>query len=157
LFSFIGAFVTVNHIFTLYKKEEKISKDRFYEIIKNFKDRGIIHLVPQEGKESGGKLYFFDYGLKNANTIQKDLGKTLQNLLFLELDRRYESFSYTTWCDFYVEECDTAYISMPFINREKLKTIPQNISHTYILTNGHYEKISNTITALPFWEWLAGE
>jgi len=157
LFSFLGSFVTTNHIFTLYKKEEKISKDRFYEIIKNFKDRGIIYLVPQEGKESGGKLYFFDYGVKNANTIQKDFGKTLQNLLFLELNRRYERFTHTSWCDFYIEEENNAYISMPFINKEKIKSIPQNIDQTHILTNGYYEKISHNITALPFWEWLAGE
>lgn len=156
LFGFIGVSVSVNHLFTLYKREEKISKDRFYEVFKNLKERRVIHTVPGVSKEVGGKLYFFDYGVRNANILHKEYQKTLQNLLFLELDRRFEAIFSLAGVDFFIPEKNIGFISMPFLKKEKLQNLPP-LNHIYILTNGYFEKISKNVTAMSFWEWLISE
>lgn len=158
LFHFLGSDVSVHQLFSLYKREEKISKDRFYEIFKNFKERGLIHLLPKLGRKAqGGKLYFFDYGLVGANLLQKDFLKNIQNLVFLELLKRDSDLSFDERFDFRNETSD--YLCIPFTTHEALrkkleKFKPDNTQRLMVLTMGYKEKLSDNIEALPLWEWL---
>lgn len=158
LFSFLGFEVSVHQLFSLYKREEKISKDRFYEVFKNFTERGLIYLLPKHGgKSKGGKLYFFDYGLINANLLKRDVLKNIQNLVFLEFLSHGKTVSFDEYFDF--REANQRYLCIPFATQESLEKKLAKLTLTptetlTILTMGYKEKLSENIEALPLWEWL---
>ncbi|MFP4333163.1 MAG: hypothetical protein ACLFQJ_07650 [Campylobacterales bacterium] len=167
LLRFLGLEVSIHQLFTLYKKEERISKDRFYEIFKRFKSRGIIFGVPIQ--ESGGRtsrLYFYDYGLKNANMIEKDFLKTFSNLVFLELQSRFTKIEANSYGDF-VCEYESLFIITPFASEtillEKIKKYKDKIT-TYkeikIVSMSLATKLdfaNREIEVVPFWEWALSE
>jgi hypothetical protein len=168
LLRFLGLEVSIHQLFTQYKKEERISKDRFYEIFKRFKSRNTIHIVPKsENSGKTSRLYFYDFGIKNANMIEKDFAKTFANLLFLELKSRFELIETNSFGDFVCEDGAYLFIITPFaskeIAQEKIKKYKDKIT-TYkdikVLSTNSADRVSlghREIEIVPFWEWAIRE
>lgn len=168
LLHFLGLEVSIHQLFTQYKKEEKISKDRFYEIFKRFKSRNIIHAVPKaENSGKTSRLYFYDFGIKNANMIEKDFAKTFANLLFLELKNRFRLIEANSFGDFVCDDGAYLFIITPFASKdivqEKIKKYKDKITSykdIKVLNMSLADRImlgDREIEIVPFWEWATRE
>jgi len=125
-----------------------------------------------------GKIYVCDLGLPNLLLVEKDWGRRMENLVFLELLRRNGNIFY--WKDYQGREVD-------FVVREGLK-IKQLIQVTYASSKDEVEKreinalikasdllkcknllcitwdyenklkvCNKTINFIPLWKWLLSD
>ena len=149
-------------IFNQLKKEIKISKDKFYEILENLEQSRVIFFVEKfNTKRSPLKLFFYDFGMQRGLTFTKNFVNTFKNMVFLELLKRYDEIFYLDGVDFYIPKNNRCIIAYPFASKEALDIIAQQkilsgISFVEVITTG-YENILKgkklQIEALPFWSW----
>ncbi len=120
------------------------------------------------------KAYSIDNGFSNNNSasFSKDLGKMLENIVFLALRRRYENIFYfqeKKECDFIIKEREkiTKAIQICYNLTEQNKEREFNgllealnkfkLKEGLILTynqDDHFEIKGKTIKVLPVWKWL---
>jgi len=121
-------------------------------------------------RENKKKFYFGDTGILNLFLIDQD-SKLLENLVFIELKRRYQSEIYfykrNIETDFYIPDKDlliqVSYSIHDYNSREReIKALQNsmnefNIGEAYIITYNEEEEINaknKIIYAIPYWKWV---
>ncbi len=161
--------VSFYQIFNLLKERLKISKDSFYETVKEFSEDQMLIFVEKYGsKKASKKLFLIDFTIKNALTYKKDFLKRFENILFLELYKRGKEIYYTDDIDLYLPKEKSAVLSIPFLpaNLLKNKILKRKkefkklgIKRVSIISLGNedlFEDNGITYEITPFWNWVAG-
>lgn len=119
----IGNKFTLFQHFNLIKKEIKISKDRYYAFANELALSKIIHFLEKFNQPNAAKkVYAFDFSLKNAISFEKNIIKTFENMLFLELSKNDLEIYYTDFLDFIIPESRLGIISSPFVTSGFIET-----------------------------------
>ncbi|MCJ8325886.1 MAG: ATP-binding protein [Campylobacterales bacterium] len=166
LFSNIDEKKSIFQLFTVMKKDFKISKDKFYEMCKVFEDNYLIFFLQKYKQEKASKkLYSYNHAFLPAISHNKKFKNEFSNMIFLELINKYTNIYYLDNIDFYIEDTNTAILSIPFFNpflvntiKKKLETSlkKQTFDEIYIITIGtvdSFECENKQIQVLPFYEW----
>lgn len=154
-------------IFRSLKARYKISKDSVYSVISGLEDRNFIHFL-DKFESSSKELFFNDFSLTDALSLNKNFSKRLKNALFCELLKLDESKFYTDEIDIFIPSKKLGFITIPFtplelINlkfRSLLKELKKlKISKLIIITMGasgefSYEGVECFV--MPFWEFALG-
>lgn len=108
---------TLYQHYSLLKKEIKISKDRYYSFIPSLVESKSIYLLERFlNPNAPKKIYSFDFSLKSAISTEKNIIKTFENMLFLELNNSNFELYYLDKLDFFIPEESKCIISAPFAN-----------------------------------------
>ena len=158
--------ISLYKIFQIAKEQIKISKDLFYEMAENFKNRQlIIYLEKYNSPNTTKKIYLIDYTLKNALTYQKDFIKRFENIVFLELYKKRGDIYFSDNVDFYIPKENLAILSIPFLPENLLKNKilkrkkhfkKLNIKKVEIISLGNEAKFEDDnikYEIIPFWNW----
>jgi len=153
-------------IFNMLKKSIKISKDSLYKIIKEFCDEEILFLCEKYNhQKSPKKIYLFDFAMQQSISNKKNFLKIFENMIFLELTKRYEKIFYLEDIDFFIETKHLAYLVMPFVTKNQIENkidkcfttiLELNIKQFKIITTGYEESFfykNIKIEAQPFYFW----
>jgi len=126
---------SIYQLFTLLKKDIKVSKDYFYKIALDLQKRNIIYFIPKYNQEKAvKKIFCFNHALIDSINYNKNFAYIFANMVFLELNSRYKEIFYLDNIDFFIKEEKTIILCMPFYN-------------TVLFTN-NTKKILNSISGL---------
>ncbi len=158
----ISAFTLFHEI----KVFHKISKDKFYAILKKLQEEQTLFLIEKfQAPKADKKVYLIDFAIKSVLTFEKDFIKRFENIIFLELMKSREEVYFTDLLDFYLPHHDRAIMAMPFlplsIIKNKLSRLESElkkykIQTLTILTLEHEEHFYHdklSVEVLPFWDW----
>lgn len=164
-----GSTITLLGLFKELSFDYKISKDKFYTIIKDLQEKKVIFLVQRyEKKSHSKKIYMIDFAIRGILSFEKDFKKRLENIVFLELLKKDEEIYYSDRIDFIVPKKDLGVIVMSFIPELLLKNriyllIPiakqLGIKKLQIVTlelELSYKIEDIDIEVLPFWSFALG-
>ena len=153
-------------LFNSLKMKMKISKDKFYEICKNFENNKSIYFLQKYNQEKATKkIYSYNHSFFNAISHEKKFKNEFSNLIFLELVNEYNDIYYFDNIDFYIKSKNIAIVAIPFFNtfltgnlvKKIIKSAQElNICEINIITISNNEKISDPkikINVIPFYEW----
>ncbi|MBP7770281.1 MAG: ATP-binding protein [Aliarcobacter sp.] len=153
-------------LFNSLKMKMKISKDKFYEICKNFENNKSIYFLQKYNQEKATKkIYCYNHSFFNAISHEKKFKNEFSNLIFLELVNEYNDIYYLDNIDFYIKSKNIAIVAIPFFNtfltgnlvKKIIKSAQElNINEINIITISNNEKISDPkikINVIPFYEW----
>ena len=125
-----SSFITPLSLFKEIKEYIKISKDRFYAILKELQEEMFIYLVPKYKQRSHEKkIYMIDFAIRGVISYEKDFTKRLENIIFTELLKKEEEIYCDTNFDFILPKKQIAIISMPFLPEGLLKNRLKLLSH----------------------------
>lgn len=157
---------SLHQIYIDLKKNMKISKDKLYAIVEDYKNSRQLFFVEKFGSSKAAKkIYLYDFALKNAYTFKKDFLKTFENMVFLEIEKRYNNISYTDLIDFFCADDNLAILCIPFLTEEFIKMRLSkmmvhlkslHVSSVEIISvgnEGHFLINGIECTLIPFWEW----
>lgn len=148
------------------KTHTKISKDKIYEAVREFEDINLICFVPHlDEKSSFKRVYFYDFGLKNVLSYEKDPKITVANMVFCELLKLQSKIYFDDKIDFYLPQKNIAIKIEPFLPPELIflkfkKQIDHfknlGIKKICIISNANeadnaFEGVRCVI--VPFWKW----
>jgi hypothetical protein len=158
--------ISLYQVYNLTKKEIKISKDKFYEIINNFIENKILFFVQKYNEpNSAKKLYLIDFKLKSAISFKKEFNREFENMVFLKLLKRKKEFFYINEIEFIIPKENLAISTALFFDYEAFVTRFRNlkrvlkrvgIKNLLIITVSSEYKIEEEgliAKALPFWIW----
>jgi len=164
-----GSLITLLGLFNELKQSFKLSKDRFYAMIKKFQDEYTIFLVPKyEKKSHSKKLYMIDFAIRGVVSFDKDFKKRFENIVFLELLKRGEEIYYSDRVDFVIPQKKLAITSMLFLPEGLLENkidilLPSikelGLKKLQVITldpEFKYEKDGIECEVLPFWSFALG-
>lgn len=153
-------------IYNSLKLKIKISKDKFYEICKKLENNKIIYFIPKYNQEKSlKKIFTYNHSFFNAISHSKKFKNEFSNMIFLELQNRYNDIYYLDSIDFYIKSKNMAVIAIPFFNSflttnlmKKIIKISHefNINEISIISISNNEKINDPkikINVIPFYEW----
>ena len=156
-------------LFNSLKMKMKISKDKFYDVCKNFENENKIFFIEKYNQEkSVKKIYCYNHSFLNAITHTKKFKNEFTNMIFLELLNKYNEIYYLDNIDFYIKSKNLAIVAIPFFNsavmgnmlKKIIKiSIELNISEIQIITISNNQKLHEQklkINILPFYEWALG-
>lgn len=157
---------SLNQLYLNLKNRIRISKDKFYEQCKTFENRNIIYYIPKYNQiKAVKKIYSYNSAFFSAITYKKKFKNELTNIIFQELNNKFDEIYYLDYIDFYIPKKNLAIVSIPFFNSmimaSQLKKI-KKIALTYgikeinIVTVSNNETIKSqdiAINVLPFYEW----
>lgn len=143
----------------------KLSKDKFYQTIEELENMSVLFFLGKiNASKSTKRIYLFDFILKEILSIESNIFKKLDNMIFLEINNQNQSIFYTDHISFYLPNQNRAIISIPFIN--DIDTVLKNKKLLYdlnkyniktleVVSLGYKQSINHTcnIEILPFWEW----
>ncbi len=171
--------ISITKIFNDLKSQGvKVSKNSLYQYIEYLEEAYILFPVKifsnnvREIQRNPQKIYSLDSGLVDTVSIKNDIGRRFENIVFLELRRKYKNISYLKLkqeIDFCFKDSDKIYLvnscyqinELTTRNRE-LNSLAEgmnhlNISQSFLITNSHEEEITidkKTIFIIPLWKWL---
>ena len=117
-----GSIVTLLGLFKELKEQVKISKDKFYAVMKNLENQLFIFFVPKYGVSSySKKLYLVDFAIRGIVSYEKDFLKRFENIVFLELLKRDEKIFYHDRIDFVLPEKSTAITTILFLPKQMIE------------------------------------
>ncbi|WP_457596831.1 hypothetical protein [Hydrogenimonas sp.] len=167
---FQGKPVTPHHLYTLVKKEAKISKDRLYETLKSWEARGILSWLPKlDQPKAARRALLFDFALPASMHFEKSLMGQLYTIAAQRMRRLSPEVVWSDTIDLYDPSADHALLLLPFANQplaakrvaSALGEIDRlKVKRVTILT------VSNAFTfrfdrlpvrAVPFYEWILQE
>jgi len=176
LFSAFSSKFSLRAFYRQYKDVFPFSKDTLYNYYKNFLDSGLIFEVKKfaestyKRQRNPAKIYVADSGLARRVTSE-DLGRILENIVFLELRKDAEEIFYFDEeyeCDFVVKKGNNFFpyqvcYELNEDNRQReiegliecCKRLKQKKG--MLLTEGQEEQIVRegiNIAVLPVWKWL---
>jgi len=160
--------VSLYGVFGKIKKEIKISKDMFYELVEDLKQRRIILFLDKYNyPKAAKKIFLIDFTIKNAISFEKDFIKRFENIVFLEIYKRDKIVYYTDDMDFYLPKENMAILCIAFmppallrnkIVKRKKAFKKLNIKKVFIISLGNEDQFcENEIEyeIIPFWNWAA--
>jgi len=157
----IGEKFTLYQIFQILKRDFKISKDRFYSVVKELiEDRVIFEVEKFNSPKSPKKFFSYNFAFKNILTNRKNIQYTFENIIFLELK---EKVYYKEGVTFYMPEKKEAILVSPFANNEtiteKLSKIKDIKKLTIITISNEFEiKYKKfKVEVMPFIQWKFAE
>lgn len=176
LFSSFSTKFSLSSFYKQYKDKFPFSKDSLFQYYKYFIESMLIHEVKKFSESSykkmrnPAKIYLIDIGLAKKTT-SLDLGRTLENIVFIDLKRKgYEVFYFNEKgeCDFVAKKEDKFEIYQVSweLNKENEKreifgvveaAKYLNRNEATIITYDYEEvrKVENiTINIVPAWKWL---
>ncbi len=132
---------SIFQLFNTLKKEIKISKDRFYKTCEKFEQNKVVYFLEKfEQVKAAKKIFVHNHALLDIVSYRKNFNNLFKNMVYLELNKRYENLYYLDNIDFYLFEHNEIVLAIPFFNN----LIAANII-SKILTNVENYHIS-TIT-----------
>jgi hypothetical protein len=153
-------------LYTLLKRQIKISKDFFYKTIKIFENNySIIYCSKYDSPKAVKKIYCYNHSFVDNVTYSKNFSYQFSNMIFLELYTKYEDIFYSDDIDFYIFSNQSIILSIPFYNNiilskitsKILKSIQNlNCNNITIVTISHKDSIfldNIPCEILPFYEW----
>lgn len=153
-------------LFTILKKNTKISKDFFYNYIKKLEHNNIILSCPKYKKLKGiKKIFCYNHGFINSVTYNKNFYYIYSTIIFLELYSKYKNIYYTNEIDFYLEDEKIIILCVPFYNNKTIETITTKIlksleelecNKIYIVTISNNDSLyidDIPCEILPFYQW----
>lgn len=157
-----GLSLSLFQLFGFFKKDFKISKDLFYKTCYDLEEKSYIFSLAYFNKPSAPKKYYaFDFGLLGAISLKKNLAKTFENMVFLELKKRQKNIFYMDFIDFFILPSE-GFVCMAFADYDKVYQKTQLIlKHNKIkkitfITMGYEYKTrlnSSLVNAKSFWVW----
>ena len=160
---------SIYQLFTTLKKKVKISKDKFYSVCKNYEENKIIFFVEKfNQKKAVKKLYCYNHSFLNAISHNKKFKNEFTNMVFLELNSRFEDIYYLDNIDFFIPRSGSLILSIPFFNDLILNAITKKLINAILehdISEITIVTISNTKTffledlevqIVPFYEWALG-
>ncbi len=164
-----GSLITVLGLYKELKESFKLSKDRFYTLIKKLQDEQNVFFVSKYGQNSHKKkIYMIDFTIRGIVSYEKDFIKRFENIVFLELLKRGEEIYYSDRVDFVLPEKKMAVTSMLFLPEGLLKNkldmlIPyikeSGLNKIQIITldpEFSFEKDGVSCEVMPFWSFAFG-
>ena len=110
-----GSLVTLLGLYKEIKQTHKVSKDKFYALVKKLQTQHVIFLIEAFGKKSHSKkLYMIDFAIRGVVSFEKDFIKRLENIVFLELLKQNKRLFYHDRVDFVIEDEHLAVTTMAF-------------------------------------------
>jgi len=108
---------SIFQLFNTLKKEMKISKDRFYKTCEYYENNNIIFycqkfMQPKAVK----KIFLYNHALVDMVSYKKNFNNLFKNMVFLEINNRYEEIYYLDNIDFYLPNENTLILAIPFFN-----------------------------------------
>ena len=153
-------------LYSLLKKNMKISKDFFYKTIKILEDNySIIYCPKYNSSKAVKKIYCYNHAFIDTVTYNKNFSYLFSNMIFLELYKRYDNVYYSDNIDFYIHSNKSIILSIPFYNNIILANLTSKIlksiqtlqcnSITIITISIHDNIYLDDIPCeiLPFYEW----
>lgn len=160
----LGKELSINELFKALKKHTKISKDSLYSAVYSLENRFVIHFLRHDEKRLK-KVFFADFAIKNALSVQKDFKALFSNAIFCELLKLKEEIFYHKFFDFYLKKQQKAIIASAFWDKALLvlkakkilsKALENEILHLIFITLGDeeifYEK-GVKVELVPFDKW----
>ena len=162
-----GEIKSILQLFTILKKNHKISKDFFYSTCKKFEINNIIYFCQKyKSTKSPKKIFCFNHSFIDAVNINKNFNNLFSNMVFLELKKFYQNIYYLDNIDFYIKEKNSIILTIPFFNNYisiSKKILPilveYNISSITIVTISTNDTIfigDIEYEVIPFYEWSLG-
>jgi len=161
-----GSLVSLLGLFKELKEKIKLSKDRYYEIIKKFQDEFLLYIVEKYEKNSHSKKVFLaDFAIRGVLSYEKDFIKRLESIVYLELIKKGDEVYYSDNFDLIVPNKQTAISIVPFLPEAMLKNklnlmVPHamrlGLNKITIITldaSFSYQNVGITCEAMPFWEF----
>jgi hypothetical protein len=161
-----GEFKSPFWLYTILKKNIKISKDYLYNKIKQYENNSIIFFLSKYMQPKAVKRIFcFNHSLIDIVSSDKKFSNQFSNMIFLELKNRYDELYYLDGIDFYIPSNNNIVICMPFFNKitfsqitnKLLKSISTiEITSITIVTVNNYDTLyldDIQCDILPFFEW----
>ena len=153
-------------LYGILKKEIKISKDFFYNKIKEYEENSLIFLCQKyKQPKAVKKIFCFNHALIDVVLYEKKFTNIFANMIFLELYSKFDDIYYMDGVDFYLPNINTIIISMPFFNNMLFSNISNKIlksidglyiENITIVTISNYDTMHlNEIACdiIPFYEW----
>ncbi len=180
-FSNISTLVSFNKLYNDFKSEGlNISRNTVYEYISYLEDAYALFAVPiyakslREQWRNPRKIYSVDVGFKTAidYPLSMDIGRVIENIVFLELRRRTEKIYYFKGkqeVDFYYILGDKRYllnvcyeIESPETREREIKGLIEamkrlSLKAGTVVTSEQKELIkteAGEINVIPLWQWL---
>jgi len=161
---------SIFQLFNSLKKDIKISKDRFYKTCEQYVENHTIYLCSKfEQPKAVKKIFIFNHALIDIVSYKKNFNNLFKNMIFLEINKRYDEIYYLDNIDFYLPNEQTIILAIPFFNNiissaiisKILPLIEEyNIKNISIVTvSGEQNIFIGEIEAqiLPFYNWVLVE
>ena len=167
---FQGKPISAHQLYTIVKKERRISKDWLYKTLKLWEDRGIVSYLPKaERTRAAAKALFFDFALPASLYFEKSLMGQLTVIAARRLMERHPDLLYSDRIDFIDPESRRAWLLSPFadarngarrvaaaaeeIERYGIEAVTiLTIANTFSFT---FDK--RPVKGEPFYQWMLGD
>lgn len=141
---------SIFQLFNTLKKTIKISKDRFYNTCENYEQNKVIFFVEKfDQPKAVKKLFVLNHALLDMVSYKKNFNNLFKNMVFLELQRRFEDIFYLDYIDFYIPSADQIILAIPFFTSISLGNSTSKLIQTiskYNITQITIVTISNEQT-----------
>jgi len=179
LFSSFSLKMSLQAFYRQYKSQFPFSKDSLYEYYQNFLKSMLVYEIKKfsestyKRQRNPAKIYLTDVGLRRK-VGSKDSGRVLENLLFLQLRKKYDEifyFSEKGECDFVAKKRDglAAFQVCYELHKDnydrEVRGLVEGCKHLNIkkgvlFTYNQEKKLSKKgieIEVIPSWKWLLEE
>ncbi len=178
----ISNFVSINKLFNDFKSQGlHVSKNSLYDFLTYLEDSYIFYsthvhsLSLREQQRNPQKIYGVDIGLKLIMDFGVDKGRLLENIVYLQLRRKYTDISYIKGVqevDFYVKTNENEQLINVSLSIDQKETFERETNSLFkamvslnltksllIIGEGKADTISKNgciINIVPAWQWLLG-
>lgn len=125
--NFLGETLSVNELYVALKKSLKVSKDSLYATFSNLISRQVLVSVNHANKRLK-RVFFRDFGLKNALCVSKNFNKLFANLVLCELFKFKETPFYDENFDFILPKSKIAFIITPTLDIDLIRLKATKVS-----------------------------
>ncbi len=154
-------------LYSILKKQIKISKDFIYKQIKIYQNNKAIFLCEKYNQpKATKKIFCFNHALIDIVHFNKKFINIFTNMVFLELHNRYKEIFYLDNIDFYIPQTKTIILCTPFFNKLIFSNLSAKILKSiynidieqiiFITINNNDENIfidNINCEIIPFYEW----
>ena len=167
---FLGKPVSTHQLYTILKRSHRISKDRLYEMLKEWESRGILRWLEKFGQPKAAKrLLIYDFAMPASLHFEKSLMGQLYSIAAGRLLQLGREVVYTEEIDLYDPVERRALLLSPFANQQsaaakisgligeldrlEVRSVTiLTIANSFGFTFDHIR-----IAAIPFYEWIMAE
>jgi len=108
---------SIFQLFNSLKKEMKISKDKFYKTCEIFEENRVVYFCEKyQQPKAVKKIFIHNHALLDIVSYKKNFNNLFKNMVYLELNKRYENIFYLDNVDFYLSNENEVILAIPFFN-----------------------------------------